>query len=221
MKRFLSILAVVIVAAAPLTVYAQAPAPSGGIDISYAIDHEGTRVPIEGAEISVYQAALLDGGVLTAAGPYQEVLTEPDSLFSESAGELTETAAELAEIENEPVFSGTTDGDGHLKAEGLDAGLYLITQTGKTRDAEKYEAFAPYLISVADEVVETEPKTKTVTVQKPAVPPKQEVKTVLGTGKASDKIQTGDSGLWLIAAFGLFAAAALAGVIRTMRTDRK
>lgn len=128
----------------------------GVIDIQYKCDD----VLISGATVRVTKIATVD----TDLGRYRwidaltekygdeenslRVLTKEDVILEGfTANELNKMAKEFAGLDFARGEEKSTDKDGQVSFD-VDAGLYLIEQTGKTDVAAKYYDFDPYILSV-------------------------------------------------------------------------
>lgn len=154
--------------------------------VYFYIQKTGVDTPIQGAHIAVCQIANLTvrGGsaeyeVLPAYDSLQKLQDGKDVTFNGITGSESQNLAKLFfEIVEEPEHTGITDAVGICRFDIEKPGMYLVWEVAAEGDAENYEEFAPYLISVplADRLTEdnqwlyeviTEPKTKVEEKSKP------------------------------------------------------
>ena len=117
----------------------------GSLTICYCVNEEGHSRQIDGAEFSLYQIA--DYGpnlkVMPLYGEYDFV--------NMKAEELSDLAEELSKKKLEPRNSGMTDRNGIVVFPDLDAGFYLVKQTGAEDGSRSYENASPFIINVPSE----------------------------------------------------------------------
>ena len=146
------------------------------------------KLPLDGAQISIYQVADADiydsWAVFKVKEEYASLRKVDDTGHETTFDGLTASqsialAKEFAKLVKNPVKTGVTDKNGNVMAEGLTPGMYLVVQTGKSGTAEGYEMFQPFLVLVPMyeegiwvKNVTVEPKTgvKPVETETPATP---------------------------------------------------
>ena len=100
------------------------------------IDLKGGDKPIQGAQVRLYFAGTpIEGGYRLTESFGGGVITQLDVFSPELADWLVKRAS--------GGWRGTTDKEGTLRFQGLDEGLYLVTQP---KGKGGYQPFAPFLI---------------------------------------------------------------------------
>lgn len=150
--------------------------PEGPYSLTVSLHKTDPAVTIDGAEIAVFKAADL----AVEGGSAVYTLTEAYALSGISFGGMTasesENAAEILEgLSGAASGRGTTDTDGTAVFTGLSAGMYLVTETGKSGTAAGYESFIPFLVSVPEAVKSADGNAWNVSV---AAEPKTAVKAI-------------------------------------------
>lgn len=155
---------------------------SKSLTVYFFIQKTGVDTPIPGAEIGIYKIADLqvEGGsanytVLDEYASLKKVEDERDVTFDGlSFSDSTKLAKQFAELVKEPEETALTNDKGICKFYNMQQGMYLVCELSVTGEAEQYELFEPYMISVPLAVenndgenewlyeVLSEPKTKVI-----------------------------------------------------------
>lgn len=151
-------------AAAALPAYASGtkPVPAGDSTASLTVeveypskDGKSDPVPIAGAEISIYRIAeLTDAGEYQITEAYEGAGIQTSQLYDADASSMkaiSETFSSYVKKANLSADLGpeVTGKDGKAYFGNItDLGMYLVVQTGKTKDAEKYTEIEPYLVQI-------------------------------------------------------------------------
>lgn len=131
-------------------------------------DYSHKKTAADGASFEIRLAARSDGKSGYAAEKSYSIYSDELTRFSSlTADESEHLAADMIKITDNAVQTGKSDADGKIIFSGLDPGIYLVIQTGRTGTAENYEETEPFLIAVpgADgkSVVTCEPKLTKIT----------------------------------------------------------
>ncbi len=181
---------------------------TGSLKFRYEYHDEELSVPVQGAEISITKIADVAQGTqypldfTTAEGFRAANFTIPYDMTAAESGELAERLAKYRAQNGLSADQTVTVGsDGIADFGSVPVGVYLVEQTGKTGEAEKYDSFSPMLTilpmyedgSYTTDVV-IEPKTA-VTRQETSVPSKPETPKKGGSkgSSHSSSVKTEDS----------------------------
>ena len=126
------------------------------LKIEFYIEKSGIKTPIQGAEISIYRVSNVEvqGGSAeyTLLDKYSQLRKLEDgreiTFNTTEVSQSQELAQQLAQIVGDPEFTATTNIQGECEFSDLEQGMYLVKEENAKMDAEKYEKFVPYLISV-------------------------------------------------------------------------
>ena len=185
-------------------------AGASSLTIDFRIEDQGVATVISGAEFTIYRA-----------GEYDEKTRGFSSRYGIRVEELdTSGNRSLAEELLEKVSGGIskkTGADGKAVFRGLEPGIYVVSQTGRSGAAREYNKVDPYIITIPAMVngeltydVESLPKTDIVKSAQRAEPdppqagPGTDEKP--GPAARSGSVDTGDS-------------SALAGLLALMLTS--
>ena len=171
------------------------------LKIEFYVEKNGEPISIPGAEIGIYRVSdiKVQGGsaeyiVLDKYSQLRTLEDGRDVTFNGiTVSQSQELAQEFAKLVTTPDFTGVTNTEGECEFSDLEQGMYLVKEEAATLDAEKYEKFAPYLVSVplaqkSDDgnswmyTVVSEPKTTvselpTEPVTEPGTEPTTEIST--------------------------------------------
>ena len=181
-----------------LTISVFASDANGKGSLTVIFEKENSDVKIDGASIGVYKVADLDfvqgQAVYTLKSDYSQFLKKDDGGHDVTFDGLTADASQklakdLSSVVKTAVEKGVTDTNGEFKVNGLEQGMYLIGQIGKSGTAEKYKAFDPFLISVPLFNEETKKWETNVVTH-----PKTTVEELSGTPTPTPDVNGGSSG---------------------------
>ncbi len=191
---------------------------SKSLKIEFCIEKSGVKTPIQGAVISVYRVSDIEvqGGsaeykVLDKYSQLRKLDNGRDVTFNElTVTQFEELAQEFVKVVSDPEFTEVTNAQGECDFINLEQGMYLVKEEATTLDAEKYEQFLPYFVSVplAEKLEEsnqwlysvvsvpktkineipTEPETQNPSAQEPTLTSKN---TNEQTKTTTDNIKTG------------------------------
>ena len=126
------------------------------LTIHFYVQNIGVDVPISGAEVAIYKVAQLEchgGSAEYALLPKYSQLRIYENGKDVTFDGMSVSAADaisknLAELVEEPDFTGVTDSSGDCVFDNIPRGMYLVRELSAKGDAEKYELISPYIISV-------------------------------------------------------------------------
>lgn len=116
-------------------------ADTGSITVDYSTDHHSNAV--DGAEFTAVQILNYDNGEYSPV--YRDSISIDDVLdkTEETAKRISKNISKNDGISMETI-------NGIARFDSLDDGVWLICQTGKEGDAEKYEDAAPSLVQIPE-----------------------------------------------------------------------
>jgi pilin isopeptide linkage protein len=112
----------------------------------------GSVTPVSGAEITICPVAsvTVDNGstIYTPVGDFADSGISFEGMTTEESITAAAKLADTAAAKNTAGMSAVTDENGMSSFTGLDFGIYLVRETGRTGTAAGYAAIAPYLVQV-------------------------------------------------------------------------
>lgn len=141
---FLAVMAFSVTAAlSPSDVMAE---DASGGTYSLSIDFKTGEEPIEDAEFAIAKVAdvNIDEQRFTVLEAYSSIEGDINDTSVENYKDLARKFAEAATVNKK----GETDSTGILKFDGLNAGMYVIWETGRDGDSADYAIAAPSLVSL-------------------------------------------------------------------------
>lgn len=112
-------------------------------------DQTGTNTRISGSKISVSQVAQIKStGGYEASNGYESLNINMNDL-GDTEKQIA-TAKKLSSVSPARSITRITAENGEAIFSGLEKGIYLVREVGKTGDAKEYTAVKPYLVSVPE-----------------------------------------------------------------------
>ncbi len=129
---------------------------SKSLTVYFFIENNGEDTPIEGATVSLHKIADLSvsGGsarylTLDKYADLKKTEDGTDITFEGiSASDSNILSKDFAKLTGEPEQIAVTDKKGKCTFEHLEKGMYLVQEIRSEGDAERYEKFEPYMVSV-------------------------------------------------------------------------
>ena len=126
------------------------------LTVYFFVQLVGVDTPIEGAEVGIYRIADLKTSFgsanYTVLDKYAELKkTQNDRDITFEGISVTESIAlakKFAVFSETPEMTAVTDENGMCKFDDLEQGMYLVREISASGDAQKYQLFQPYMISV-------------------------------------------------------------------------
>jgi len=126
------------------------------LTVYFFVQLVGVDTPIEGAEVGIYRIADLKTSfgsanytVLDKYAELKKTQDDRDVTFEGiSVSESIALAKKFAVFSETPEITAVTDENGMCKFDDLEQGMYLVREISASGDAQKYQLFQPYMISV-------------------------------------------------------------------------
>jgi len=126
------------------------------LTVYFFVQLVGVDTPIEGAEVGIYRIADLKTSfgsanytVLDKYAELKKTQDDRDVTFEGiSVSESIALAKKFAVFSETPEMTAVTDENGMCKFDDLEQGMYLVREISASGDAQKYQLFQPYMISV-------------------------------------------------------------------------
>ena len=126
------------------------------LTVYFFVQLVGVDTPIEGAEVGIYRIADLKTSfgsanytVLDKYAELKKTQDDRDVTFEGiSVSESIALAKKFAVFSETPEMTAVTDENGMCKFDDLEQGMYLVRELSASGDAQKYQLFEPYMISV-------------------------------------------------------------------------
>ena len=126
------------------------------LTVYFFVQLVGVDTPIEGAEVGIYRIADLKTSfgsanytVLDKYAELKKTQDDRDVTFEGiSVSESIALAKKFAVFAETPEMTAVTDKNGMCKFDDLEQGMYLVRELSASGDAQKYQLFEPYMISV-------------------------------------------------------------------------
>ena len=126
------------------------------LTVYFFVQLVGVDTPIEGAEVGIYRIADLKTSfgsanytVLDKYAELKKTQDDRDVTFEGiSVSESIALAKKFAVFSETPEITAVTDENGMCKFDDLEQGMYLVKELSASGEAQKYQLFEPYMISV-------------------------------------------------------------------------
>ena len=126
------------------------------LTVYFFVQLVGVDTPIEGAEVGIYRIADLKTSfgsanytVLDKYAELKKTQDDRDVTFEGiSVSESIALAKKFAVFSETPEMTAVTDKNGMCRFDDLEQGMYLVKELSASGEAQKYQLFEPYMISV-------------------------------------------------------------------------